>query len=292
MNFNPDQFDGECPYATPDPEKEYIIVINDVHPKGCKTVCTVKGVTLLMKWIILAEKHPDLIERIEKKVKKNKAIVNQVTTDYAYSPLMLASCLNTEVGETIMKILIDAGCDIDLMDCTRSSAILFSSASTLTITKSMQILIEAGCEMPIGFMKVDGEPVQIWLTMAMSRYNNQYEKKDGDKNPFVELNIVGTLLDRNYKFTEEYIKIMLKLNMEDEIKKIYNTDTTQFEQCLKCVAQYGTKELFNHMMGRVIGNFIFLEKKIKFHTIIKCAITPNYREEIVESLVKYRKSFE
>lgn len=86
MSFNPDQFDGECPYATPDPEKQYNIAINDVHPDGCKTVCIVKGVTLLMKWIILAEKHPELIERIERKVKKNKDIVNQLTADNVFSP--------------------------------------------------------------------------------------------------------------------------------------------------------------------------------------------------------------
>lgn len=65
------QFDGECPLATPATNKEYY----------CTGSTKSRGFTKLMKWVLLTKKNPNFEKKIKNYLKKNKNEINVQNTE-------------------------------------------------------------------------------------------------------------------------------------------------------------------------------------------------------------------
>lgn len=110
-----------------------------------------KGFTLLMKWVLMTKEHPELHDKIKSYVNENKQELDK-QNEKGWTALMLA-CYNKQTMSTIetVKILIDAGCNLNLQNQLGETALM------LIVTKSFDdddkdcatILINAGCDLDI-----------------------------------------------------------------------------------------------------------------------------------------------
>lgn len=127
------QFDGECIYSAPDPTKKYR------YDKVGKS----DGFTKLMKWVLLTKKHPFLEEKIKNYLKKNKDQL-EVKNNRGYTALMMAALVTKHVStENTVRILINAGANLNT---NKYSALWLAAtySNSYSTENTVKILIDAG----------------------------------------------------------------------------------------------------------------------------------------------------
>ncbi len=130
------QFDLECPFATPDLEKSY----------HCSNYIESSGMTLLMKWVLQTKKKPEFEKIIKNYLKKHPDQID-LQNERGHTALLLASFnTNTVSTENTVKILIDAGADINIIDKNHHDALLSccSFSNSDSTDNTVKMLIDAG----------------------------------------------------------------------------------------------------------------------------------------------------
>lgn len=130
------QFDGESFEDIPDPNKKY-------HLNECRTVV---GFTYLFKLLCLIDNNPELIDQLQYNIK------NINDTIYSWTALHFV-CWNykSDVLPQVVKILIDAGIDVNAVDKYNRTA-LHSACINHRSNKSLEaikLLIKAGVDVNI-----------------------------------------------------------------------------------------------------------------------------------------------
>ncbi len=112
------QFDDQGIFSVPDPEKNYLY----------RSDCSIKtkGFTILHKWVLLTKKYPEVEKLIEKYLKfSGKSQIDKVNKK-GWSALILAIKNSSTVStENTVKILLDAGANLDLQDDDNNTALLY-----------------------------------------------------------------------------------------------------------------------------------------------------------------------
>jgi len=105
---------GESIYANPDHNKEYQLA----H------YTKLTNITLLMKWIILYKKHPELLPNIKELIKTTNDINNQCSE--GFTALMLASIKGHKV---VVRLLLEhSDINVNLQNVFRYTALILASS--------------------------------------------------------------------------------------------------------------------------------------------------------------------
>ncbi len=135
------QFNDECIYTAPDPNKLYRMNNQPVNAN--------KGWTKLMKWTMLTKKHPILEKKIKNYLKKHPEEINK-QNDIGWTALMMA-CYASNIcsTENTVKILIDAGANLDLQKKNGWTALMLASSNSKidSTEKTVEMLIKNGANL-------------------------------------------------------------------------------------------------------------------------------------------------
>ena len=142
----------------PDPNIEY----------DCSNIRKSKGFTLLMKLVLLTKEYPELNGEIKKYITGNKSAVNK-SNEKGWTSLMLA-CRNSNIKstETTIKMLIDAGADLNLKNNDGRTALMMACRNSTkeSSENTVKMLIDGGAD--INLKEPDG-----WTALMFAcRYSN------------------------------------------------------------------------------------------------------------------------
>jgi ankyrin repeat protein len=109
------QFDDE-PIDFIDPDKKYFYA----------SYCESKGFTVLMKWCLLYHNDPNIVQRIADYLGEHPETINQ--KNYKGWTALMMSCRNSQTvsSDTIIKLLIGYGTDLDVQDDIGWTALMIS----------------------------------------------------------------------------------------------------------------------------------------------------------------------
>ncbi len=125
-------------FTPPDPNVEY----------ECDPYTKSRGFTLLMKMVLLTKEYPELNNTIKEYIINNKEELNK-QNERGWTALMLV-CRNirTKSSEDTLKVLIDAGCDLNLKDINNGWTALMYSCK-YSSRNTVKMLIDAGCNLDL-----------------------------------------------------------------------------------------------------------------------------------------------
>jgi len=154
------QFDKELNDSIPDPKKEYYINSNTKD----------KGLTLLMKSIIIYNKYPDLFNNFLTISGYIKNQINDYTTDFKCTALMIL-CKSSRLlnAEKLIKILLYNGAVIDNTTIHGSTALMFASynSNSTSTENTVEILLNNGAN--VNTQSINGHTA---LMFAAENTNN------------------------------------------------------------------------------------------------------------------------
>ena len=123
--------------SDPDPNIEY----------PCSQYTNSKGFTKLMKLVMMTGKNPDIIIDIKNMIKHNKNMID-IKNEKGWTALMIAARNSNTVSniETV-KILIDAGADLNLKNNRQSTALMLANDYIGDSSEeTIKLLIETGAD--------------------------------------------------------------------------------------------------------------------------------------------------
>ena len=211
------QFDKELNDSIPDPKKEYYINSNTKD----------KGLTLLMKSIIIYNKYPDLFNNFLTISGYIKNQINDYTTDFKCTALMIL-CKSSRLlnAEKLIKILLYNGAVIDNTTIHGSTALMFASynSNSTSTENTVEILLNNGAN--VNTQSINGHTA---LTLSFVNNNNISKILIENGATFTEGGLNNTMQINLYKFIIEVLRNQLedKNNRIKEITKIRSVMTEQ-----------------------------------------------------------------
>ena len=250
----------------PDPNEEYT----------CVGTIRSKGFTLLMNLVLLTKKHFFLEDYLRKYVVENKDEVNN-KNDKQFTALSLAIISNRFYStiETV-KILIDAGADVNSQDCLKCTPLIWAVRISDNILREIivQMLIKAGADPNI---KNDREK-----TVLMYICEQRFEH--ADYRVYIEY-IIKILIDAgadlNLKDNEGMTALMLSCltkdyRAENTIKLLIDAgaDINILDNYGRTVLDYACNHVKNKCLENVVKLLVEADCDINLDQVIRIGERP------------------
>ncbi len=214
------QFDDECISDVPSIEKEYY----------CREMVKSAGFTLLMKLVLLTKKKKKAIYLIRKILNKNPNTIDK-KNDKGWTALMLAvRNSNTCSTENTVKILIDAGADLNLQSNIGATAL--GHSENHCENNIFKMLINAG--VGINLQNNNGMSVLMGVIRSDNSNTCRVEKVKILLDTGVDINLqnkrgnTALMLSSNIKSCDETI-IQLLIDAGADINLQNNDDQTALD---------------------------------------------------------------
>lgn len=146
-------------YSVPDPNQEF----------KCSDSTLSKGFTLLMKWVMMTNSHPELYDRINQLIKENPEELNK-QNEKGWTALMLAVSNSGSIStEETVKLLLSYGAKINIQGQYGHSALTLAvrKAETYGTKNTIKMLIKAGANLNI-------QNDMKWSALMIAVYNARW----------------------------------------------------------------------------------------------------------------------
>nr|QBK88696.1 MAG: ankyrin repeat protein [Mimivirus LCMiAC01] len=218
------EFEKEGIYNLPDPKKKY-----EYYSRfPAFTTC---GFTILMKWVFLTRKYPELIPKIKQLIETNRDIINKQTDD-GMTALMFAAAESklTSTDETV-QILLNGGADVDIQNKYGWNALMIASyhLNICSTEKTVEMLIEGTadinlqnnkCKKVTVLMLVSFHPVEKIIKMLIDYGAYIYVKNDEGKTALYYLKKKCLYIYENIKKKIAVIESHKKKHYDDVFRHI------------------------------------------------------------------------
>ena len=215
-------FDGEDIYAPPIPNKKYKL----------DRLYYLNKITILMKWVLLTRKHPELHENIEQLLKTNCDIVNVKSCSHIGHTALYIACRYSNIYSTVetVELLLKYGADPNLSshvyDEEYPLAVAVKYSRTDSSERTVALLLKYGADVnsdsptslihAIKCVNVTSTFNTIKILLENGADPNAYFNRDGTNSYIISPLACALHLINNVDsdIVEQIVKLLLKYHAD------------------------------------------------------------------------------